>query len=238
MYQLTPERQFAELVAGDASRPFVTYYDELRGERSELSVRSLANWVAKTHHLLVDELALDIGDRALVALPAHWISVPVLLGCLCAGLELTSPADDSAVDAEVAFVSPPTAPATDAIPEVYAISPDSAAVGFGTAVPDGVTDYVAAVRPHADAWAGVAMIATPADPCLAGLSRGEVVSRADGLPEGARLLSTRDWVEPDDWIDTVLAPVAARGSVVFVRNCADESVLERRMTQERASLRI
>ncbi|MDT4914547.1 MAG: hypothetical protein QOC66_3675, partial [Pseudonocardiales bacterium] len=85
-----PERQFAQLLSRDPSSPFVTYYDEATGERTELSAKSLANWVAKTHHLLGDELGLGVGDTALVAVPAHWISVPMLLGCLTAGLALTA----------------------------------------------------------------------------------------------------------------------------------------------------
>jgi len=96
---LTPEQSFDRLLAAEPSRPFVTYYDEATGERSELSAKSLANWVAKTHHLLGDELGLGVGDTALVALPAHWISVPILLGCLTAGLALT---DDAGADAALA----------------------------------------------------------------------------------------------------------------------------------------
>lgn len=234
MHQLTPERQFADLLAADASRPFVTYYDEATGERSELSAKSLANWVAKTHHLLIDELGLGVGDTALVALPAHWISVPVLLGCLTAGLSMTTSGD-----ADVAFVSPATLSAAGSIPDVYAVAPDSAAVGFGATPPEGTTDYVSAVRPQADVWAGVALNATTEDLAFDGLTRGDVVSRASSaLSDGARILTTRDWTSSEDWLTTVLAPIARRGSVVFVRNCTDEAVIERRMSQERATVRI
>src|ERR1700710_2054950 len=128
---MTPERLFADHLAAEPGRPFVTYYDEASGERSELSAKSLANWVAKTHHLLGDELGLGVGDTALIALPAHWISVPVLLGCLTAGLALTPDGD-----ADVAFVAPDTISAAGDIPEVYAIAPQSAAVGFGATAPD------------------------------------------------------------------------------------------------------
>ena len=76
MHPLTPEALFDRLLADDPGRPFVTYYDEASGERSELSRKSLANWVAKTHFLLQDELGLGVGDTALIALPPHWISVP------------------------------------------------------------------------------------------------------------------------------------------------------------------
>ena len=70
VHQLSPEALFDRLLAADPGRPFVTYYDEASGERSELSRKSLANWVAKTHFLLVDELGLGVGDTAVIALPA------------------------------------------------------------------------------------------------------------------------------------------------------------------------
>jgi uncharacterized protein (TIGR03089 family) len=232
VHQLTtPERLFAELLAAQPSRPFVTYYDEAIGERSELSVKSLANWVAKTHHLLGTELGLGPGDTALVALPAHWISVPILLGCLTAGLELRP---DGATD--VAFVSPETLPLADA-GEIYAIAPGTAAVGFGDAAPPPALDYVAAVRPQADAWATVQLLAGPGDPCLPGLTRGEVVAQAlaVGLAPGERLLSTRAWSAPDDWIRAVCAPLAVGGSLVIVANAPDGDLVARRAEQERAT---
>ena len=234
MHQLTPERVFAEVLAGDPARPFVTYYDEASGERSELSVRSLANWVAKTHHLLGTELGLGVGDRAVVSVPAHWISVPILLGALTAGLSLVTEGE-----AEVAFVAPGT---PSVAPDVYAIAPDSAAVGFRGAPPAGAEDYVSAVRPQADAWATVQLTADPSDECLPGRSRAEVMdlaaSRAEelGMAERGRLLSTRPWRGIDDWVDDVLAPLAVDGSVVFVVNGSDE-VLARRAEQERVTAR-
>lgn len=236
---MTPEQRFAALLASDASRPFVTYYDEASGERSELSVKSLGNWVAKTHHLLGDELGLGVGQAALIALPAHWISVPVLLGCLTAGLALT---DDG--DADVAFVTGETIADADGMLDVYAVSPERAAVGFGDAAPGGAQDYVGSVRPQADAWGSVRMPAVERDSCLPGLDRAQTAElalrRADelGLAVGGRLLTTRDWAGAGDWVDAVLAPLAVGGSVVIVRNCPDEAVLERRMSQERATVRL
>lgn len=227
----TPERQFGDLLAAEPSRPFVTYYDEATGERSELSVKSLANWVVKTHHLLTTELGLGVGDTALIAVPAHWISVPVVLGCLTAGLELT--ADGTS---DVAFVAPATLAAADA-GDVYAIAPDSAAVGFGDAVPGGALDYVTSVRPQADKWPTVQLTAGPEDPCLPGLTRVQVIERAHavGLAPRERLLTTRDWSGPDDWIETVLAPIVVGGSLVIVANAPDDGVVNRRVDQERAT---
>ena len=231
----TPEQQFARLLAADPGRPFVTYYDESSGERSELSAKSLANWVAKTHHLLGDELGLGVGDTAVLALPAHWISVPILLGCLTAGLALRDTGSG-----DVAFVAPETLGVADGTADIYAVAPAAAAVGFRDAPPAPALDYVSAVRPQEDKWPGVHMPAGPDDPCLPGASRGEVARRAasSGLPAGARVLSTAPWVSAEDWLQSVLAPIAVGGSVVFVANCTDEAVLERRAGQERATVRL
>jgi uncharacterized protein (TIGR03089 family) len=236
----TLEQRFADLLAAEPGRPFVSYYDEASGERSELSAKSLANWVAKTHHLLGDELGLGVGDTALLALPAHWISVPAVLGCLTAGLAL------SATDpgAAVAFVAPETVAAADGVPDVYAVAPQSAAIGFRDGAPAGAQDYVTAVRPQEDKWPGVRFGAGPDDPCLGERTRGELAQLALdraaelGLTAGARVLTTRDWDGPEAWLDTLFAPLAVGGSVVYLRNCPDDAVLERRAAQERATHRV
>jgi uncharacterized protein (TIGR03089 family) len=234
---MTPEQLFNDLMAAQPSRPFITYYDEATGERTELSVRSSANWVAKTHHLLATELGLGVGDTAMVALPAHWISVPILLGCLTAGLSVHTSAD-----AAVAFVSDEIGDATAA--DVYAISPGSAAVGFRDDPPPGTLDYVSAVRPQADAWGTVRLTAGASDPFSTGLTRGAALTRARaradelGWQPGARVLSTRAWHGVDDWIDTLLAPLTVGGSVVYVVGSADATVLARRADQERCTARL
>jgi uncharacterized protein (TIGR03089 family) len=235
---VTPEQQFDRLLAASPSRPFVTYYDEASGERTELSVKSLANWVAKTHHLLGSDLGLGVGDTALVALPAHWISVPVLLGCLTAGLALVP--SGPVASADVAFVSPSTLAEAADVPDVYAVAPACAAAGFGADAPAPALDYVLSARRQEDKWPTVHLAATPDDPCLPGLSRGQVAARAadTGLDSGARVLTTRAWASPDDWIATVLAPIAVGGSVVMIANCADEDAIAKRMDQERATVRL
>jgi uncharacterized protein (TIGR03089 family) len=224
----SPEALFAALVERAPSRPFVTFYDEAGGERTELSARSLGNWVAKTHFLLTDELGLGVGDAAHVDLPVHWIAMPVLLGCWTAGLEVLTDPDGAAV----AFVarSVPPGPA-----DTYAVALESAARGFGAAPPPGTSDYVTSVRPQPDAWATVHSPASPGDPALDGASRADVVVRAQArageldLDAGARILTTRD-----DWLDALLVPLAIGGSVVIVRNAAPD-VVARRAEQERVS---
>jgi uncharacterized protein (TIGR03089 family) len=224
----SPEVLFAALVSSAASRPFVTFYDEGSGERTELSVRSLANWVAKTHFLLTDELALDVGDRAYVDLPVHWIAVPVLLGCWTAGLQVVTDPDGAAVAFAAGTLA--SGPA-----DTYAVALDSAARGFGVSPPSGTTDYVAAVRPQPDAWTTVHPPASPGDPALDGVSRADVVARAQaragelGVAAGARVLTSRD-----DWLDALVVPLAVAGSLVIVRN-AGADVIARRAEQERVT---
>lgn len=87
-------RVFADAIAPDPTRPLLTWYDDATGERTELSGATLANWVAKTANLLVDELALGPGSTAGVLLPPHWQTAAVLLGCWSAGLTVAGePAD-------------------------------------------------------------------------------------------------------------------------------------------------
>jgi uncharacterized protein (TIGR03089 family) len=83
----------SELISGRLRRwvrdrgasPLVTYYDPARGERVELSGVSVANWVAKTSNLLVDELDVEPGDAVELTLaarhPGHWVTLVWTLAC-------------------------------------------------------------------------------------------------------------------------------------------------------------
>ncbi|MBV9594512.1 MAG: TIGR03089 family protein [Actinobacteria bacterium] len=237
----SPEKLFDERVASDPTGPLITYYDDASGERSELSAKSLANWVTKTHYLLVDALGLGAGDVAAVALPAHWITVPVLLGAWSAGLTVsdTEPAD-------VAFVTPTTAARVATVTDVYAIAPDATAGGLGTDAPVGLEDYVLSVRPQPDVWATV-RFGADADAAAIRSSDGSTISRAElvdaarvragdrGLSWGARVFAPRPWLTPTDWIDGLLAPLAVGASIVLVAN-EDLDRRARRLEQERVTL--
>jgi len=231
----TPEALFDKLLSGEPGRPFVTFYDEASGERSELSRKSLANWVAKTHFLLSDELGLGVGDTALVAVDAHWIAFPILLGCLTAGLSLT----DSDTSAAVAFTDPDRVAAADGVPDVYAVAREAAAAGFGGTAPEGAADYVTAVRPQPDAWSLVQAAATDEDDFTAGVTRADAVRQAvaqaqeRGLGRSARLLRTAGWNGAADWVSSLLVPLAVGGSIVLLRNSPDAEVTDRRAAQER-----
>jgi len=232
----SPEALFAATLQAQPSRPLITFYDDASGERSELSAKSMANWVAKTHFLIVDELGLGVGDRALIALPAHWISVAVLFGCWSAGLRVETAGDGAAV----AFVEPATVTEAAGVPDVFAIAPQSAAVGFRGTPPPAVQDYVSAVRPQPDSWAGVHPTAGPADPAIGALTRADVIGLATkraaelGLTPAGRVLSERRWSDSHDWIDTLLAPLAVGATIVLVAN-AYPVKRDRRVEQEQVT---
>ena len=52
----------ADQLRRDPGRPLVTFYDHATGERTELSVATYANWVAKTASLLAEEHDLERGQ--------------------------------------------------------------------------------------------------------------------------------------------------------------------------------
>ena len=232
----SPEGLFAAVLAAEPTRPLVTFYDDATGERVELSARSLANWVAKTHFLITDSLGLGPGDSALVELPAHWLTLPVLFGCWSAGLTITA----DAASADVGFVDDVTAEVATGVPEVFAISRSSAARGFGDQPPTGCEDFVLAVRPQPDAWAAVRSPGGAQDAAIGTQTRAELSARAAaravelGLVPGARVLSAAPWTGPASWLDALLAPLAVGGSIVLVAN-ADLGRLDAKADQERAT---
>ncbi len=61
--------------------PFLTYYDDTSGERTEFSYATFNNWVAKTANLLSEEFDLGPGSRVALAVGPHWTSVVLAFAC-------------------------------------------------------------------------------------------------------------------------------------------------------------
>jgi uncharacterized protein (TIGR03089 family) len=212
--------------ADDPAQPVLTWYDDGTGERVELSGLTLANWVAKTANLLVDGCGLGSGDRATVVLPPHWQTAAVLLGCWTAGLSVgdsgavvfaTEALDSAAADRFLLGLAPMGLPIRGALPP-------------------GWLDYVAEVRGHGDHFAPVTPV-RPESLGLAGETHGSLVTRAAaragelGIPVGGRvLIDAGGHPDPVDWL---LAPLAARASVVLCKDL-DETAREGRAAAERA----
>lgn len=226
----------ASLVAGGGSRPLVTMYDDATDERTELSVTTYANWVAKTANLLVDELMLDAGDTVLLDLPPHWLSTVFLGAAWSAGMAVTT---DRAEDAAV-VVCGPDDPATHlprGVP-VVACSLQPFAARFPAPLPDGVLD-------HGLLWPGQADVFAP----VVAVSPGDVAWRPDGSSQQAllaeagsaaagpqRLLTD---VDPGEGrgVPAFLAPLVSGGSLVLVRR-PDHSRWDAHRESERATAQL
>ena len=179
----------------DAARPLVTFYDDASGERTELSVATTENWVAKTANLLIDDLGAVPGQRLGLALPVHWQALVWALAGWSVGMVVVAgPLEEPVLLADVLVVDEPRlgAAASRAGGEVVGCSLHP----FGAKLqssPMGVLDYAAEVlaprgpfRPCAgDEPAGVRRRGEPYD--IAALSAAGVeagagwgLGRADG----------------------------------------------------------
>lgn len=141
----------ARALARDPGRPFVTAYDEAVGARTELSVTTYANWVAKTANLLIDEFLLGEGDVVRVEMRPHWLSTVFLGAALTAGVAITT---DPATAAHLVVRGPEGV--DDDAPDVpvLACSLTPFATRFDRQLPDGVEDFGALWPGQPDGFLG------------------------------------------------------------------------------------
>ena len=138
----------ARRLAADPGQPLVTFYDDATGERTELSVKTYANWVSKTANLYADELMLDPGDAIRIDLPTHWLG-PVFLGAAWScGIEPDEEAD-------VAVVGPDGLARPARTTVACALTPF--ATRFRDPLPPGVLD-------HGVLWPGQSDVFSPVAP--------------------------------------------------------------------------
>ncbi|MEG3632280.1 TIGR03089 family protein [Micromonospora palythoicola] len=223
-------RVFADAVATDPNRPLLTWYDDATGERTELSGATLANWVAKTANLLVDELALGPGGTAAVLLPPHWQSAAVLLGCWSAGLTARPaglPVADRPGEVDVLFATVDGVAEADAwsAADRYALALHPFALPLPE-VPAGFADYVTEVRAHGDHFTAY----PPGGPEHTAL-RARVTTRAAelGISAGDRLLVDVDrHPDPLDWL---LAPLSVGATLVLCAHPDQARLADRRSTE-------
>lgn len=218
-------RTFADLLAarlsGDAGQPLLTAYDEQSGERTELSVTTYANWVAKTANLLTDEIGLEEGDTVLIDLPSHWL-VPVFMGAAwSAGLAVTT---DSGTSHDLVVCGPDDLEGRAGSAEVLACALLPFAVRFPHALPAGVRDYGLEWPGQPDVL--LAPNGSPDSPAWRSgheqLSQAALLELAAGASEdGVRLVTD---VHPASarGVPAWLAPLAAGGSLVLVRRPRDD----------------
>ncbi|SCG66791.1 TIGR03089 family protein [Micromonospora coxensis] len=219
-------RVFADAIATDPTRPLLTWYDDATGERTELSGATLANWVAKTANLLVDELALAPGDSAAVLLPPHWQTAAVLLGCWSAKLTVA----DTPGDVDVLFAAASRVAEADAwsAGDRYALALDPFGLPMRQ-VPAGFADFVGEVRGHGDHFTPSPQ-GGPGDADL--LARAAARATELCLTAGDRvLIDAGRHPDPVDWL---LAPLSAGTSLVVCANL-DPSRLDARTATEKVT---
>jgi uncharacterized protein (TIGR03089 family) len=228
---------FATILAGlqrdEPGRPLVTFYDHATGERTELSVATYANWVAKTASLLVEEHDLERGQSLRVDLPVHWLG-PVFLGAAwTAGLTVVW--DD---EADACVCGPEGldrwAPYAGSRP-VLATALHPLGRPFDRPLPSGVHDYGSTVWGQPDAFA-------PLDPpgpgdAAVGTTTHEELWRAAAagslLADGGRLYSEQNPASPSG-LSSFTEPLVRGGSVVLVAR-PDPQRAEATFAAERAT---
>jgi uncharacterized protein (TIGR03089 family) len=227
-------------------KPFLTWYDDARSERVELSYRTFDNWVAKTANLLVEELGAEPGDRVGALLVDHWQTPIVLAACWRAGVSVIALDPDGAPEPEglgAAFVREELlVRATEAAAlegtTVVALTADllgrpasdlGRALSFARVVPTMGDHFEAGPDPAGAALATAQGAATMAEL----LARAAALAEATGLSDADRMLSGRRLLTLDGAVAGLLAPFAAGAGVVldadlqpgrFWKRVADERV--------------
>jgi uncharacterized protein (TIGR03089 family) len=194
-------------LAADPGQPLVTFYDDATGERTELSVKTWANWVSKTANLFTDELMLDPGDGIRVDVPPHWLATVFLGGAWMCGLEL----DD---DAPVAVVGPDGLDRPAATTMATALHPF--ATRFPEPLPPGVID-------HGAVWAGQSDVFSPLEPTDLG----------SPAPDDRRVLTDLDPLSASGQ-ELLAGLLAGSGSLVLLRH-VDDGQWPARSQSERAT---
>jgi len=209
------------LLTRDAGRPLVTFYDGATGERTELSVTTYANWVAKVASLLADELEVEHGSRVLVDLPAHWLAPVVLGAAWAAGLEVVWDGEADAVVTGPDGVERWAGEAARVPVLASALLP--LAGRFPAALPAGVHDLGVEVWSQPDAY-----VAWPApaddDPAVAGVTQADLwraAAAGSQITDGGRLLSETSPASPSG-LASFIEPLARNGSMVLVTSTSEE----------------
>ncbi|WP_159805821.1 TIGR03089 family protein [Cellulomonas citrea] len=225
--QENPGAQVLATVLTDPGRPRITWYGA-DGERVELSGAVLANWVAKTANLLVEEFDAGPGTRVLVALPVHWRSAVWALAVwrvgACVVVPMTTDDDGAGTTGQGREARPVDLVVTDrpaahpGAQEVVAVTLAALARRFDGVLPAGAIDAAAAVMTYSDRLGWVPET-EPEQPAL--LAGGQATSHSalagaarTTTASGARVLLTGAGLETT--LTQVLAVLTTAGSVVLL----------------------
>ncbi|MEP6695464.1 MAG: TIGR03089 family protein [Pseudonocardiales bacterium] len=209
----------------DPAGPLITYYDDATGERTELSAKTLANWVAKTANLFSSELDLAPEDRVAVLLPAHWQTAVVLLALWSLGAR---PGPDLETGDIVVAAEPRLAGLTaEGSHDVVGLSLAPMNQPLQDA-PPGVLDYAAEVLSAGDSFTASRPSGQLETMAAQAWAQETGLSGADRVLVGGELGA-------ENALDWLVTPLVAQASIVLCRN-ADRSKLLRRVADERVTV--
>ena len=211
-------RSFPDLLAAtaraDSARPFLTFYDDASGERTELSVTTYLNWVMKTANLLIEEYDLDEGDTVLIDLPTHWLGAVFIGAAWYAGIAITTDPD---VPHELAVGGPDSSLPAGGPHLLCALLPF--AVRFPQPLPEDSDDYGVLWPGQPDAFLGL----PPSDATSVGwreadaeFSFAELSGEVATSSPGNRILT--DAPAHTDRGRLLIEVLTGNGSLVLVRN--------------------
>jgi uncharacterized protein (TIGR03089 family) len=213
------------LLDGDAAQPFVTYLGP-QGERTELSVRTFENNVAKAANLLRDEADVSDGSRLALLLPPHWQSAVWLGACAATGCTAWVDGDPTDSSVEVSVTGPDRLDAARA-PLALASALHPFGMPFAAPLPAGLLDAAVEVRAHGDRFTPYAEVPGASPWITVGprtwtqtdaLADAAAISARLGLRDGGRLLC--DVTADDAWLATLAIPLTVAGSVVLLADPA------------------
>ena len=225
---MTVPEALAALLARDPARPLVTYLGP-GGERTELSVRTYENNVAKAANLLRDDADLQPGAAVSLQLPVHWqtsvwLGAAALLGAVA---WLDGPADDPQV--EVAVLAPDRI-GDDRAPLTLATALHPLGMPFREPLPAGVLDAAVEVRAHGDRFTAYRP-ATGDDVWLR--HAGRTLTQSEALAEAGRLAASIGAVPgsrvlvtaalPEALLALLALPLAADVAVVLLADPAADA---------------
>jgi uncharacterized protein (TIGR03089 family) len=241
-FNVAAERQTGRY--GD--KPLLTWYDDHRDERVELSYRTFDNWVAKTANLLVDELGAEPGDVVGAVLPDHWRTPIVLGGCWRAGVGVVvlDPVFPDPSGLVAAFVwEEHLAAVTDALGGIPVVAVGAGLLDRGDRDLGGALSFARLVPAMGDVFDGGAD--PPGDALVAGetatmaglLERAAALAARTGLGDADRLLSGRPLLTADGAAAGLLAPFTTGAGVVLARRF-DPARFWKRVADERVTVAV
>ena len=211
----------APLLHTDPSSPRLTVYDDSRGVRMDFSAQTLDNWASKVANMLDDEFDLAPDGSVAIDLPVSWQAAVIAIGTY--NSSRTPLIDASGTPSpDVIFTTLKGAARWDDVPDCVVVSDDPFGRGVveaGGDLPVGTVDFGPTVRFYGDAYFGDSpQLHTFTEPGI-----------------GAERYLVQNWHGTEEFTTSVLAPIAAGGSVVVVAGLVSAERLQDIARTEKAT---